>query len=350
MRALTVAPGIADSARLEDVADPPPSDGAVLVRTLALGVCGTDREIVSGAYGWAPPGERRLVIGHESLGSVEEAPAGCGVDAGDHVVGIVRRPDPVPCSACALDEWDMCRNGLYTERGIKERHGYGAEFFRVEPDFLVKVDVALGIAAVLLEPTSIVAKAWDHTERIGQRARSWQPRTLLVTGAGPIGLIAAMIGVQRGLDVHVVGHEDHQQKRDLVRSLGAAYHAGGLAKFNGRFKPDILMECSGAPSVVRDVLGRTAPGGIICLVGVTAPGHDFDIDVGELNRTMVLDNDTVFGTVNANRRHYELAGEALQRADKAWLNRLITRREPLERWTDSLERQPDDIKVIVDFS
>jgi threonine dehydrogenase-like Zn-dependent dehydrogenase len=330
MRALTVAPGVADSARLEDVADPPPSDGAVLVRTLALGVCGTDREIASGAYGWAPPGERRLVIGHESLGSVEEAPAGCGVDA--------------------LDEWDMCRNGLYTERGIKERHGYGAEFFRVEPDFLVKVDSALGIAAVLLEPTSIVAKAWDHTERIGQRARSWQPRTLLVTGAGPIGLIAAMIGVQRGLDVHVVDHEDHQQKRDLVRSLGAAYHAGGLAKFNGRFKPDILMECSGAPSGVRDVLGRTAPGGIVCLVGVTAPGHDFDIDVGELNRTMVLDNDTVFGTVNANRRHYELAGEALQRADKTWLNRLITRREPLERWTDSLERQPDDIKVIVDFS
>ena len=350
MRALTVAPGIANSARLEDVADPPPSDGAVLVRTLALGVCGTDREIVSGAYGWAPPGERRLVIGHESLGSVEEAPAGCGVDAGDHVVGIVRRPDPVPCSACAVDEWDMCRNGLYTERGIKERHGYGAEFFRVEPDFVVKVDSALGIAAVLLEPTSIVAKAWDHTERIGQRARSWQPRTLLVTGAGPIGLIAAMIGVQRGLDVHVVDHEDHQQKHDLVRSLGAAYHAGGLAKFNGRFKPDILMECSGAPSVVRDVLGRTAPGGIVCLVGVTAPGHDFDIDVGELNRTMVLDNDTVFGTVNANRRHYELAGEALQRADKAWLNRLITRREPLDRWTQSLERQPDDIKVIVDFS
>ena len=65
---------------------------------------------------------------------------------------------------------------------------------------------------------------------------------------------------------------------------------------------------------------------------------------------MVLDNDTVFGTVNANRRHYELGGEALQRADKAWLDQLITRRESLERWTQSLERQPDDIKVIVDFS
>ena len=116
------------------------------------------------------------------------------------------------------------------------------------------------------------------------------------------------------------------------------------------FKPDILMECSGAPSVVRDVLGRTAASGIVCLVGVTAPGHDFDIDVGALNRTMVLDNETVFGTVNANRMHYEMAGEALARADTAWLNRLITRREPIEQWTRSLQRQPDDIKVIIEFS
>ena len=350
MRALTVAPGTANSARVEDVDDPPPSDGTVLVRTLALGVCGTDREIVSGAYGWAPPGENRLVIGHESLGTVEEAPADCGVNVGDRVVGIVRRPDPVPCPACGVGEWDMCRNGRYTERGIKERHGYGAEYFRVEPDFLIKIDAALGIAGVLLEPTSVVAKAWDHTERIGERSRAWQPKSMLVTGAGPIGLIAAMMGVQRGLDVHVLGHGEDVQRRHITYSLGATYHAGGLEKFNGSLKPDILMECSGAPDVVREVLGRTAPGGIVCLVGVTAPGHDFDIDVGQLNRTMVLDNDTVFGTVNANRRHYEMARDALQRADKAWLERLITRREPLERWTQSLERQPDDIKVIVDFS
>ena len=140
MRALTVAPGTANSARVEDVPEPPRSDGAVLVRTLALGVCGTDREIVSGSYGWAPPGEKRLVIGHELLGEVCEAPADSGFRPGDRVVGIVRRPDPVPCPACAVGEWDMCRNGRYTERGIKERNGYGADFFRIEPDFLVKVD------------------------------------------------------------------------------------------------------------------------------------------------------------------------------------------------------------------
>jgi glucose 1-dehydrogenase len=348
MRALTVAPGMANSAQVEDIADPPRSDGAVLVRTVALGVCGTDREIVSGRYGWAPPGQRRLVIGHESLGTVQEAPADCGVKVGDLVVGIVRRPDPVPCAACAVGEWDMCRNGRYTERGIKERNGFGAEFFRIEPDFLVKVDPSLGIAGVLLEPTSVVAKAWDHTERIGQRSRSWQPKTLLITGAGPVGLLAALIGAQRGLEAHVLDHNDNLKKRELVRQLGGTYHTEDFAHL--RLKPDILLECTGAPIVVRDVLGRTAPAGIVCLVGVTASGHDFDIDVGALNRTMVLDNDTVFGTVNANRRHYEMASEALQRADKAWLNRLITRREPVEQWTQSLERLPDDIKVIVEFS
>jgi glucose 1-dehydrogenase len=349
MRALTVAPGVADSAQVEDIPDPPLSDGAVLVRTIALGVCGTDRDIVSGHYGWAPDGQRRLVIGHESLGEVKEAPSGCGVKVGDIVVGIVRRPDPVPCSACAVGEWDMCRNGRYTERGIKERNGFGSEFFRVEPDFLVKIDPDLGIAGVLLEPTSVVAKAWDHTERIGQRARSWQPKTLLVTGAGPVGLLAALMGAQRGLDVHLLDHNDNLQKRRLIEALGATYHAEGLDNLNG-LEPDILMECTGAPSVVRDVLGRTAAGGIACLLGVTAPGHDFKLDIGSLNRTMVLDNDTVFGSVNANRTHYEMAGEALAKADKRWLDRMITRREPVEQWTRSLKRQPDDIKVIIDFS
>ena len=294
MRALTVAPGTANSAQVEDVADPPLSDGAVLVRTLAArGLRHRPRNRIRALrLGAAWPA--RLVIGHESLGIVQAAPADCGVKAGDLVVGIVRRPDPVPCAACAVGEWDMCRNGRYTERGIKERNGFGSEFFRVEPDFLVKVDPSLGIAGVLLEPTSVVAKAWDHTERIGSRSRSWQPKTLLVTGAGPVGLLAALIGAQRGLEVHVLDHNDNLKKRELVRQLGGTYHSEDLAYL--RLKPDILMECTGAPIVVRDVLGRTASAGIVCLVGVTAPGHEFDIDVGALNRTMVLDNDTVFGT------------------------------------------------------
>ena len=135
MRALTVRPGTAGSAQLEEVPESDSGDGPVLVRTLAIGICGTDVEIVAGRYGWAPPGRDRLILGHESLGRVEQAPAGGPLAPGDLVVGIVRRPDPVPCLACAAGEWDMCRNGLYTERGIKERDGYCAERFRSEPDY-----------------------------------------------------------------------------------------------------------------------------------------------------------------------------------------------------------------------
>lgn len=199
MRALIVAPNIANSARLDDFSEPPATDGAVFVRALAQGVCATGREIVSGEYGWAPPGEERLVIGHESVDRVQQVPAGCGVVAGDLVVGIVRRPDPVPCPACAVGEWDTCRNGRYGERG-------------------------------------------------------------------------------------------------------------------------------------------------------SASSDDRDVDVGVVNRRMVRDNDTVFGSVNANRKHYEDAVDALERADKDWRGSLITRRVPVEQWTPALEQQPDDIKVIIDFS
>ena len=349
LRAITVEPGRGGSARLEEVPDPSPPEGAVLVRAVALGVCATDREIVSGQYGTAPPGEARLILGHESLGKVEAAPPESGLQPGDTVVGIVRRPDPVPCVACAAGEWDMCRNGRYSERGIKARHGYGSEWFRVEPEFSLKIDPALQHLGVLLEPASILAKAWEHIVRIGHRARGWQPRTLLVTGAGPIGLLAAMMGLQRGLDVHVFDHNQSGVKPALVRDLGGTYHDTAIADIFEHFLPDIIVECTGVPSVIRDVLGRTAATGIVCLTGVSSPHRLQDADFGWLNRTLVLDNQVVFGTVNANRRHYEMAADALAHADRKWLSRLITRRVPLDRWREALEPRPDDVKVIIEF-
>ncbi len=133
MRALTVLPGVAGSGDVTELPEPDPSEGLVLVETLAIGVCGTDREILAGEYGEAPPGAERLVLGHESIGRVLEAPDGVGVQPGDLVVGIVRRPDPVPCSNCAVGEWDMCRNGQYTEHGIKALHGFARQRYRADP-------------------------------------------------------------------------------------------------------------------------------------------------------------------------------------------------------------------------
>lgn len=346
MRALTVLPGIPNSIQLENVPPPPPDEGDLLVQALALGVCGTDLEIIAGEYGWSPPGAQRLIIGHESLGRVIEAPAGSGFSTGDLVVGIVRRPDPAPCPACAVGEWDMCRNGQYTERGIKQRNGYASEQFRLEPDFTVKLDPALDILGVLLEPTSVVAKAWEHVERIGHRGAAWSPRVALITGAGPVGLLAALLAKQRGLELHILDRRETGPKPQLARDLGATYHTGDL----GTLEPDVVIECTGAGSVVLDVIGRTAPDGIVCLAGVSSGGHKIDFDVGELNRTMVLENDVVFGSVNANRRHYRAAAGALAKADKAWLARLITRRVPLDRWKEAFERRPDDVKAVLDFT
>ncbi|MGH6665407.1 MAG: glucose 1-dehydrogenase [Pseudolabrys sp.] len=346
MHALTVQPGQPNSIKLEEVPPPPQSDGGVLVRALALGICGTDHEIIAGHYGWPPAGHERLIIGHESLGRVEEAPAGCGLAPADPVVGIVRRPDPLPCPACAAGEWDMCRNGQYTERGIKQRNGYGSEQFRIEPDFVVKVDPALGQHGVLLEPASVVAKAWEQVERIGARSAAWQPCVALVTGAGPVGLLAALIGAQRGLEMHVLDRAQDGAKPELARALGARYHTGNL----GKLAPDIVIECTGAGSVVLDAMERTAPGGIVCLAGVSSGGHQIHLDIGDLNRNMVLENDTVFGSVNANLRHYRAAADSLARADKNWLDRLITRRVPLARWQEAFTPQPSDIKVVLDFT
>ena len=318
----------------------------MLVRTLALGICGTDREIVAGRYGEAPAASERLVIGHESLGEVISAPAGGRFAPGDHIVGIVRRPDPVPCPACASGEWDMCRNGLYTERGVKGLNGFGSERFRIEPSYAIKVDPLLGELAILTEPTSIVAKAWDHIERIGRRFHSWEPRRLLVTGAGPVGLLAAMIGMQRGYQVHVLDRTTDGPKPAMVHDLGAHYHASPLDLIE--LEADVVIECTGAPSVIANVIGRAAPSGIVCLAGIGGK-QEAPFDMGEFNRTMVLNNDVVFGSVNANRRHYEMAAAALGRADQAWLARLISRRVPLSNWQEALERRPGDIKVVIDF-
>jgi glucose 1-dehydrogenase len=346
MRAITVVPGRQGSARLDDLPEPDPSAGAVLVEALALGVCGTDLEIVGGRYGWPPPGHERLVLGHESLGRVVEAPAGGELAPGDLVAGIVRHPDPVPCENCAVDEWDMCRNGRYTEHGIKELDGFGSERWRVQPEFAVKIDPGLGRLGVLMEPTSIVAKAWEHVERIGRRAR-WEPSRVLVTGAGPIGLLAALLGRQRGLDVHVLDRVTEGPKPGLVADLGGVYHHGSVEE--ACQETDVAIECTGVGDLVFDVMEHLAPNGILCLAGVSSGGRSIGVDAGALNRELVLSNDVIVGSVNANRRHYQQAADALAQADKEWLSRLLTRGVPPEEFQQALRRTPNDVKVTVDF-
>jgi glucose 1-dehydrogenase len=349
MRALTVEPGRSDSLQVSEVPEPDPTSGALLVEGVALGVCGTDKEIVRGEYGWSPPGREQLVLGHESLGRVLQAPDDCGFSVGELVVGVVRRPDPVPCGACGRGEFDMCRNGRYTERGIKEIDGFGSERWRVEPDYAVALDPTLEHVGVLMEPTTVVTKAWEQVERVG--ARAWfEPWRVLVTGAGPIGLLAALLGTQRGLDVHVLDRVTHGPKPALVTALGATYHHEPAGTVAARLEPDVVIEATGAGRVVFDVMAHTAAYGIVCLTGVSTGGRGISVDAGGINRDLVLENDVVVGSVNANLRHYRQAAEALAKADVDWLDRLITRRVPLARAEEAFAESDDDVKVVVTLS
>jgi threonine dehydrogenase-like Zn-dependent dehydrogenase len=346
MKAITVEPKKPGTVRFEDIPEPDVREGSVLVEAIAAAVCGTDVEIAEGKYGWAPPGKTRLVLGHESLGRVIDPGPNSSFKKGDLVSGIVRRPDPVPCPNCAVGEADMCRNGQYTERGIKEIHGFMSERWRIEPEYTVKVDPALGILGVLLEPTTVIIKALEQVLAVGQRA-FWEPKTVLVTGAGPIGLLAAGVASLGGYEVHVLDRVESGLKPDLVRALGATYHSGSVLDLG--FEPDVIVECTGVGSVIGDSVQKVGAGGVVCLTGVGAGGIASRA-VADVAAAAVLKNNVIVGSVNANKRHWYKANDRLGRLDRKWLSRLVTRLEKPENFKQALERKPDDIKVVIQFS
>jgi glucose 1-dehydrogenase len=211
----------------------------------------------------------------------------------------------------------------------------------------MKVDPALGLLGVLLEPTTVVTKAWEEIAAVGHRAL-WEPRTMLVTGAGLIGLLAALIGVQHGLDVHVLDRVEAGRKPALVHALGATYHSGTVAEVG--FEPDVIVECTGVGPVITDAIQAVGVGGIVCLTGVGAGGSPSGLIAADLAAAVVLKNNVIVGSVNANKRHWYKASQALARADRSWLARLVTRRERPEDFKQALQRQADDIKVVMPFA
>ena len=158
----------------------------------------------------------------------------------------------------------MCRNGQYTERGIKEIHGFMSERWRIEPEYAIKVDPSLGILGVLLEPMTVIAKALEQVVMVGRRS-FWEAKTVLVTGAGPIGLLAACGARLHGKEVHVLDRVETGLKPELVRALGATYHSGSVVDVD--FEPDAIVECTGVGSVIADAIQKIGSGGVVCLTG-----------------------------------------------------------------------------------
>jgi glucose 1-dehydrogenase len=347
--AMTVTPGRPRSAGVTSLAVPP-GRGGVLVDGLMAGVCGTDREVVEHGMGYPPHGSDRLVLGHESVGRVVTAPADSGLMPGDLVAGIVRRPEQDPCAACRAGEVDSCLDGRYRSRGISGLDGYGATGWLLEPEFAVRLDPCLESLGVLVEPASVLAKAWEQIDRIAARSPRGEDR-VLVLGAGPIGLLAALLSVGRGHETHVYDRAADGLKPELVRALGATYHQAGPSGVRAaKVSPGIVIDCTGVPGLALGVVEHCAPHMIVCLIGLPEDGSGpGGFDPATLMRTLVRRNGVLFGTVNAGRRHFEAASAALAAADRTWLDALITRRVPLSSWTDALRPRAEDVKVVVDL-
>ncbi|MEW9698444.1 glucose 1-dehydrogenase [Paenibacillus sp. SI8] len=333
----------------------------VLVRVLAVGLDGTDREILQDKYGTPPVDEDELTTGHESLGVVTEAGGESGLQPGDLVTAIVRRPcKDQSCVNCRNGHADFCQTGDYVERGIKGAHGFLSEYYKEEARYLVQVPSSLLELGMLVEPQSIVEKVWDQVLRVQQRL-IWEPRTALILGSGPLGLLAAITCRVLGLDAAVwsMAPPDSLQA-ELVRACGASYQQSGAAGTastltayaDGLGKPvDFILECTGFSPLAFEAMSVLAPNGVLALLGVTPADRRLEISSDMLNQSMVLENKCVIGSVNASRKDFETAIYRLQQMEKlypGWLARVITNRMDLEAVL-KLDFKSIAIKAVVDM-
>jgi threonine dehydrogenase-like Zn-dependent dehydrogenase len=344
MQALTVEPGVAHSTRVEQVEEP--SGEGVLLRVLEVGVCGTDREISDGLYGIAPKGEKRLVLGHESLARVERD--GHGFSKGDLVCATVRRSCG-PCIPCGEGAPDSCLTGDYTEHGITRLDGFACELVLEHPDFLVPIPRSLGRLGVLAEPTSICTRGVRHALTIGAR-QPWVPKRALVTGAGAVGLLSAMLLRLEGLEVVVASLEPSSS---IAEALGAQYVSTKETDLSTLEPFDIVVEAAGVAQLMLDGLGLLGRSGVCCLLGIDGRDGKATIENTVIGSETVLENRVLFGSVNAHHRDWVAGVEALDRARQEFpgaLEELIALRVPLDRFEEAFAFHGGKATLVLDDS
>jgi glucose 1-dehydrogenase len=338
MQALLTVPQRPDSTRVADVPAPRAAAGAVLVRPLEIGVCGTDREISEGLFGVAPDGEEALVLGHELVGVVERG--GPGFARGDLVAATVRRSCE-RCPACAAGAPDACDTGDYRERGITRLHGFAAELAAEAPEHLVAVPRSLGRLGVLAEPASVAERGLRHVRVIGGR-QPWGPRRALVVGTGAIGMLATYLLRMEGFDVWTAGRSAGGEKARLVEACGARHVAtsetplAAVAADAGGF--DVVLEAAGDAQVMLDTLGLLRRNGVACLLGIDGRARDVTLDGRVLGVDAILGNRALFGSVNANRVDWTAAVAHLDRARERWpeaLEAFVGLRVPLDGFAEA---------------
>jgi threonine dehydrogenase-like Zn-dependent dehydrogenase len=324
VRSIAIIPGKAGSLQAHDLARPRlddvPEGRGVRVRVLEVGLCGTDAELASGHFGVAPDGDLHLVIGHESLGQVMET--GPDVDPplrpGQFVVGTVRRPGDSEYDRAGL--FDLSTDPDVHERGVRRLHGYLAEEYVEAAEFLVPVPDRTAAVAVLTEPMSGVGKALRVAGEIQRRLGIWQPRRVLVTGAGTVGLLAVLTMRMRGAEVTCWSRRPAPYPNsELAELAGARYVSAGdqdleaTVAEHGPF--DIVFEASGAAAVIFPAADAVAINGILVLFGLTPGRQVVKVDVARFNQAFVLDNKALVGSVTATWQDYADAVADLGRAE-----------------------------------
>jgi glucose 1-dehydrogenase len=304
VQSLVVTPGMPGSLRVADLTPPQPSNDQVLIRTLEVGICGTDREIRAGHVGIAPAGATDLVIGHEVVGQVERD--GAGFSRGDLVTVTVRRSCGV-CVNCQAGHFDSCLSSVSPERGIHMLDGFASELIVESAANVLPVPPGLGRLAVLAEPTSVCERGLRHARVIGGR-QIWEPRRALVFGAGAIGLLSAFLLRLEGSAVWVFSREpDNSTQAELARSSGAQYvSASGpqIAALAREIAADLIVEATGSVRITLDVLGAAANNGVICLLGVDDTSGPLPVESSVLGQEYVRKNLSLFGSVNAARQDW----------------------------------------------
>ena len=353
MRAVAVIPA-ERAVRVVDHPEPVEAgEGEVLVRTLEVGICGTDAELCAFHFGYPPRGDDHLVLGHEAVGEVVEAGPGVArLAAGDLVVPSVRRPCASPrCAACPAGYQDHCESGEFTERGIRGAHGFLTGRFVEHEDYLQRVPASLRRSAVLTEPLTIAEKSLRQFVAIRRRmpwladadeAEVLRGVRVLVLGAGPVGLLGAMLLRSHGLAVTVYSREDPADERaDIVRAIGGRYESANQLDVTGLEQRiggvDMVYEAAGSARLSLDAAGALSPNGVFVVTGATGGSGQVDLAADAFLNRLVGGNRVIAGTVNAAAGDFAAAVADLEEFERLWPGvapRLITHRHPLERFAE----------------
>jgi threonine dehydrogenase-like Zn-dependent dehydrogenase len=358
IHAVAVYPGEAGSVHRTEIPAPEPGDDEVLVDVIRVGVCGTDREIISGVIGKAPEGADELVIGHEVFGRVAAVGKNVTkVKVGDFTGATVRRPDG--CPACAAGQPDMCVWHQYTERGIQGANGFMAEQFVEHEQYIVSIPTELASIGVLTEPLTVVEKAVRQVRLIQRRMPWWQPKTAVVLGAGPIGLLGALLLRSQGVEevVAVARTPAPNSSATILEAAGARYVSTEEMSIPevGQHYPqiDVILESTGVSAVAFDGIPILGNDGVMVLLSLTGGTRTAEIPTDAINTGIVGGNKTIVGSVNAGFEDFTNAVASLRKFESLWpglAGTLITSRLPVTGDVSQIaSKARDEIKMVVEF-